>query len=72
MKASAVTKVAGDEYSYLRLLSHFGIQQFNTIIQCNNSIQHVFSSMHTLQFDLGRVAPVCREHFRGGVPKQAT
>jgi hypothetical protein len=69
MKTSAVTKVVGDEYNYFHLLSYFEIQQFNTTIQGNNSIQQHNttgpSSTHTLQFDLGRVASVCREHFRG-------
>jgi hypothetical protein len=53
------------------LLSYFEIQQSNATIQYNSTITACPSSTHTLQFGLDRVAPACREHFRGGVPMQS-
>jgi hypothetical protein len=62
-------------FVFIIILRIYSVLQYNSpMLQINTAIQlqHVFSSAHTLQIGLGRVAPACREHFRGGVPKQVT
>jgi hypothetical protein len=74
--ASAGTEVTSGGYRHLRFF--FIVFRIYDIFRYNNPMLHfntaiqsqlISSHAHPIQIGWGRVAPACREHFRGGVPK---